>query len=53
MNDDTNEIARRTAMALAAIKQTLDDGKGDLSVDLFVSHHLDEIEASVLDDKVL
>ena len=46
MIDDKNEIARRTAVALAAIKQALYDGEDDSSVALFVSHHLAEIEAS-------
>lgn len=38
------EIARRTAAALAAIRQALDDG--DSAVSLFASHHIDELDAA-------
>jgi hypothetical protein len=41
---DIKEIARRTALALAAIKQAV--GKAEFSVDLFVSHHIEELDAT-------
>lgn len=40
---DASEIERRTTVALAAIKQSI--GSNDESgVDLFASHHLDELD---------
>jgi hypothetical protein len=46
MDKRTPEIARRTAVALAAIKRAMDSDGGESSVALFVSHHLEEIEES-------
>lgn len=46
MSEDTKHIAERTASAMAAIRQSLDDGDEDSTVALFVSHHLEELDAS-------
>jgi hypothetical protein len=40
----TGEIARRTEVALAAINQSV--GKAEFSVDLFVSHHIEELDST-------
>ncbi len=45
MKQDLNEVQRRSSAGLAAIKQMMDRGEGEFSVALFVSHHLDEVEA--------
>jgi hypothetical protein len=44
MGKDDKEIARRTAAALAAIKQSLDEE--DSAVSLFASHHIEELDAA-------
>lgn len=44
MKDSKKEVERRTAAALAAIKGAMDDGES--SVPLFVSHHLEELDAA-------
>lgn len=46
MGQDPHEIARRTAVGLAALKQLLaeDPANDENPVALFVTHHLDEIE---------
>jgi hypothetical protein len=46
MKNRSKEIERRSAVALAAIKETMDKGEGEHSVALFVSHHLEELEAA-------
>ena len=46
MKDDTKEVERRTAVALAAIKREMDEGECESSVALFVSHHLEELDAT-------
>lgn len=46
MKHNKKEVERRTAAARAAIKRTLDQGEGEFSVALFVSHHLDELDAA-------
>src|ERR1700733_2274002 len=46
MKDNTKEIERRKALALAAIKRILGKSEGKFSVTLFVSHHLDELDAA-------
>ena len=46
MANVNQEIERRTATALAAIKQAMNANDEDSGVPLFVSHHLDEIEDS-------
>lgn len=38
------EIARRTTVALTAIKQLLEDG--DSAASLFASHHIEELDAA-------
>ncbi len=40
------EIERRTALALADIKQMFDKGEEENSVGVFVSHHLEELGAA-------
>lgn len=40
------EIQRRTAAALLSIKRTLSESDNDSSVKLFVSHHLQELDAA-------
>lgn len=42
MNND--EILRRETTARAAIKQSLETGEDESGADLFVSHHLEELE---------
>ena len=46
MSVEGPEIARRRAVALAAIKQGLRDQGVASEVGLFVSHHLDELDES-------
>ena len=46
MKHNTKEVERRTAVALAAIKRTMDKGEGEYIVALFVSHHLKELGAA-------
>ncbi len=46
MKPRTKEIQRRTAAALLAIKQALSERDEDSSVKLFVSHHLQELDAA-------
>lgn len=46
MKPTKNEIQRRTAAALLAIQQAFNDGDKDSSVQLFVSHHLKELDAA-------
>ena len=46
MDKQALEVARRTAVALAAIKRAMHSDEGESSVALFVSHHLEEIEES-------
>src|SRR5262245_29020763 len=46
MQQDSDEVARRTAVALAAIKWSMKSGEGRSNVALFVSHHLKEIKES-------
>jgi hypothetical protein len=43
MSKSNKEIARRTAAAMAAIKQSLDEE--DSAVSLFASHHVEELDA--------
>ena len=45
MKRKNSEVERRTAAALAAIKQSLNDGTGEFSVALFISHHLEEMDS--------
>jgi hypothetical protein len=45
MKRNSKEVERRTAVALAAIKRLMDDGEGESSVTLFISHHLEELDA--------
>ncbi len=45
MKHNAKEVERRTAVALAAIKRVMDEGEGESSVALFISHHLDELDA--------
>jgi hypothetical protein len=44
MSKSDKEIARRTAAALAAIKQSL--GAEDSPVSMFASHHVEELDAA-------
>ena len=44
MRNGKKEIARRTTAALAAIKQSLEDGDKDSAVALFASHHVEELK---------
>ena len=44
MSKSDKEIARRTAAALAAIKQSL--GAEDSAVSMFASHHVEELDAA-------
>ena len=46
MKQGTKGVERRTVTALTAIKKTLEEGEGDSSVALFVSHHLAELKAA-------
>jgi hypothetical protein len=46
MMPNTKDVDRRKAAALAAIKRALDSDEGEFSVALFVSHHLDELDAA-------
>ena len=46
MKPNKKEIQRRTEAALLAIKQAMSDGDEDSSVKLFVSHHLQELDAA-------
>lgn len=41
-----DEIARRTALALKAIRKSVGTEQGEFGADLFVAHHLEEIEDS-------
>jgi len=43
MSKSNEEIARRTAAAMAAIKQSLDEE--DSAVSLFASHHVEQLDA--------
>src|SRR5215831_8173428 len=46
MKPSTKEIQRRTTAALLAIKQAMNESDDDCSVKLFVSHHLQELDAA-------
>lgn len=46
MKPNTIEIKRRIAAALVAIQQALSEGDEDSSVRIFVSHHLEELDAA-------
>jgi hypothetical protein len=46
MKPNKKEIQRRTEAALLAIKQAMSEGDEDSSVKLFVSHHLQELDAT-------
>jgi hypothetical protein len=47
MKHDTNkEVERRKAAALASIKRTMDKDEGEYGAGLFVSHHLEELDAT-------
>jgi hypothetical protein len=46
MKPSKKEIQRRTAVALLAIKQAMNENDDDSNVKLFVSHHLQELDAS-------
>lgn len=46
MKPSRKEIQRRTAAALLAIRQAMDESDDDSSVKLFVSHHLQELKAA-------
>lgn len=50
MKHGTKEIQRRTAAALLAIKQAMNESDADSSVQLFVSHHLQELDAAYWND---
>lgn len=39
-----DDVARREKLAIAAIKQTLGTEDGEYGADLFVSHHLEELD---------
>jgi hypothetical protein len=45
MDPKTKEIQRRTQAALLAIKEAMNEGDNDSMVELFVSHHLRELNA--------
>ena len=44
MNIENDEVLRRKTLALAAIKKTFGTEEGEYGANLFVSHHLDEID---------
>ena len=46
MKRNAKEVKRRTAAALSAIRRAVDEGEDDSSVSLFVSHHLEELDAA-------
>jgi hypothetical protein len=46
MKPNKKEIQRRTEAALLAIKQAMSEDDDDSSVNLFVSHHLEELDAA-------
>lgn len=46
MKPNKKEIQRRTEAALLAIKQAMSDSDENSSVKLFVSHHLQELDAA-------
>ncbi len=43
--ENSKEIERRTAVALAAIRRLLGTDEAEFSVTLFISHHLEELDA--------
>ncbi|ABW30118.1 DUF2004 domain-containing protein [Acaryochloris marina] len=46
MTSTPNELARRTQVALEAIQDSTGTEAGKFGADLFVSHHLEEIDAA-------
>jgi len=46
MPHSSQEIARRTSAALAAIRESADQGDEDSGIALFASHHLEELDAA-------
>jgi len=46
MKQNTKEVERRTAAALAAIKGAMDESASDSSISLFIAHHLEALEAT-------
>lgn len=46
MKNGKKEVERRTAAALTAIRQAMDGGDSESSVPLFVSHHIEELDAA-------
>jgi Protein of unknown function (DUF2004) len=51
MKHSKKEVERRTAAAMAAIKRRMEKNEGEQDVVLFVSHHLEELDAAYWEEQ--